>query len=85
MKSKNQMYWDSVLEDSGSYSPILIFRLCRIFLFAVWSIVYRSRYCQVLSNVAKWTAPNDLCEGFMDKCWERAKPHKRAEDTTISV
>lgn len=43
----------SVLEDSGSYSLILIFRLCRIFLFAVPSIVYRSHYCQTLSNVAK--------------------------------
>lgn len=53
------------LEDGGSYSPILICGFCRIFLFAVQSIVYRSNYCQTLSNVAKLTAPNDLCECFI--------------------
>lgn len=49
---------------SGSYSPILTSRSYRIFLFAVWYIVCRSHYCQTLSYVAKWTALNDLREGF---------------------
>lgn len=59
------MSWASNFGRQWQFFSIPIFRLCRIFLFAVWSIVFRSHFCQELSNVGKWTAPNDLWEGFM--------------------